>query len=275
MIQEISSLYKYKIILVGCGNMGKPILQALLSSKLDIEIYIIDPQCNKAEFTNFNNAIFISNLTDLPNDFKANIILFATKPQTIAQIAPEYKNIINNDSIIISILAGIRADFFTKIFTNETQIVRLMPNLGAKFNKSMSFIYSPNLRVKKTIIEDLVTSFGNYIWLDQEEKMHQATAVCGSGPAYYLLFFKYFSEFLVKNNFSKQEAHKITLHTCDAALALANHDQDLDNLIKQVTSPNGTTQAALEEFTKDDQLQKIFTNALEAATQRSKELSGA
>ena len=119
-----------------------------------------------------------------------------------------------------------------------------MLNLGAKFNKSTSFIYSANLRIKKHIIEDLLKTFGTYIWLDDEEKMHQATAVSGSGPAYYFLFLQYFSEFLIKNGFSGQEARAIALDTCIAALEVAQHNQDFSKLIAEVASPNGTTQAA-------------------------------
>ena len=113
MIQET---YNYKILLVGCGNMGEPILQALLSSNLDIEMYVIDPHKKEMDLSKSDNLSLISSLEDLPVEFIPNIILFTIKPQIIAQIAPQYKKLINNDTIIISILAGIKVDFFNKIF---------------------------------------------------------------------------------------------------------------------------------------------------------------
>jgi len=266
--------YNYKIIFVGCGNMGKPILQSLLKSSLNIEIYVIEPNYQQLGITSNKQVKFISNLTDLPKDFKANIILFAVKPQIIAKIIAEYQALINDEIIIMSILAGIKASYFTKIFNNDTQIVRIMPNLGAKYAKSTNFLYELNLRIDKVIIENLLNNFGKSIWLDKEEKMHPATAMCGSGPAYYFLFFQYFSEFLIANGFTENEAKEIALSTCEAGLEVAKHNNNFEQLIEQVTSPNGTTHAALVEFNKEKILQKTFFKALNAASDRSKELAG-
>ena len=103
--------------------------------------------------------------------------------------------------------------------------------------------------------------------------MHQATAIAGSGPAYYFLFFKYFTEYLIEHGFDNNTAKEIVTNTCDAALSMAQHSNDFEQLIANVTSPKGTTDAALRIFQEQDQLKKIFNKALTSASNRSQELA--
>jgi len=265
-------IYKYKVVLVGCGKMGRAILEALLCSKLDIEIYVIDPNAENAGNMN-NNVSFLGSVEQLPQEFKPNVILFAVKPQLIKDVVQPYAKLVTSDVMVMSILAGVSVDLFEQIYGKDKQIIRLMPNLGASFSKSTTFIYTKELFIKKFIIENFITSFGSCIWLDNENKMHQATAVAGSGPAYYFLFFKYFTEFLTKNGFDTEESKSIIINTCEAALLMAKEEQDFEQLMSAVTSPNGTTHAALKTFQDNNQLKDIFDKALTAATKRSKELS--
>lgn len=267
------AIYKYKVVLVGCGKMGKAILEALLHSKLDIKIYVIDPNINSLDNTVNNNVSFLEGIEQLPQEFKPNVILFAVKPQIIKDVVHSYVKLVTSDVMVMSILAGISVDLFAQIYGKDKQIIRLMPNLGASFSKSTTFIYAKELFIRKSIIEDFIASFGSYVWLDDEKKMHQATAVAGSGPAYYFLFFKYFTEFLTKNGFDTQESKDIVINTCEAALLMAKEEQDFEQLMLAVTSPNGTTHAALKTFQNNNQLKDIFDKALTAATKRSKELS--
>jgi pyrroline-5-carboxylate reductase len=261
------------ILQIGCGNMGAAILDALSnqSSELSTNKYsVIDP--HNSHSIKRDNISYFDSTQELPKDFQADIIIFAVKPQIIDQVITDSLNNIKENGLIISILAGTPISYFKEKYPGP--IIRIMPNLGAKEKTSMSFLYGEDLnKTHKEITESIAKTLGKFIWLKNEEDMHHVTAVSGSGPAYYFLFFKIFSEYLQSQNFTQTESKEITLQTAQAAIKLADGKENFDELIEKVTSKGGTTEAALSIFTKDSELENIFKQALDKAAKRSKELS--
>ncbi len=258
-----------KILQIGYGNMGKAITQAVLNKLPAAKFTIIDP----AAFAKAKPALnFVATPDDLAEQ-KYDIILFAVKPQFIADIIPAYKNFVTTQTIVLSILAGTKLKFFTSNLATEN-VLRIMPNLGAKIGKSINFCYAAaecDTQLKQQATE-FISAFGELYWLAREEQFAAATAVAGSGPAYYFLLFKIFSKYLTEHDFAAAEAQNIALKTAELAAQTAL-DQDLAELITQVTSKGGTTEAALNEFYQDEQLETLIVKALDKAVERAEELS--
>ena len=257
----------YKILQIGYGNMGKAIADNFDVKELDIDLTIIDKNIKyNKQGKKFNN------LEQLKTEFKADFILLAIKPQSVDSIIKDYKNFFSSNTIIISILAGTELKYFRKYFP-ENPIVRLMPNLGAKLKKSVNLIYAEGLnRETKAFISKLANSFGHTIWLKCENLLHAGTAVAGSGPAYYYNFLAIYRDYLVKEGFTIDDAKQVAILTAKAAIETSDQD-DFGNLIKQVSSKGGTTEAALSVLNEDNILADTIYASLNEAVKRSKDLA--
>ncbi|MFZ8865006.1 MAG: pyrroline-5-carboxylate reductase family protein, partial [Rickettsiales bacterium] len=182
----------YNFWQIGYGNMGKPIAESLRKESHHINLHIIDHNISydvaKLKYNNINQ------LTELA---KPDIILFALKPQNIKSALAEYQNFISCDTKIISIMAGVTIDYLQKFFP-QNKIIRLMPNLGAKIQKSVNLAYSQKLdKTDQIFFTKLFNNFGITIWLAHERMLHAATAVAGSGPAYYYYILSIYSNYLI------------------------------------------------------------------------------
>jgi len=247
--------------------MGKAIAGAIAGELADSELLIIDPRAQDS-FSN-ENIKLCSSVSEI-GDFQANIVIFAVKPQNIKEVMAEFANWVNKDAIIISILAGTTVSIFKETFP-QNKIVRVMPNLGAIISKSVNLAYSEDGDVSfKEKIGALLKSFGCTVWLNEESQLHAGTAVSGSGPAYYYLFLKIYAKYLENAGYEAEAAQEIAIETAEAASQTAK-GQNLDQLIKNVTSKGGTTEAALNVL--DDDLERLINESLDAAASRSVELS--
>ncbi len=247
--------------------MGKPIAQSLKQEMLNLNLHIIDSNIDyDLKNRKYNN---IKQLIELA---KPDVVLFALKPQKIRDVIAEYQEFIGCNTKIISIMAGVTIDYLQNIFP-KNQVIRLMPNLGAKIQKSVNLAYATYISQQdQKFFTNLFNSFGTTIWLDHEKMLHAATAVAGSGPAYYYYILSIYTNYLIEAGFSQIEAKKIATLTAKSAIETSNNDS-FSSLIEQVTSKGGTTEAALNILKRNNQLQKIITSSLDEAVNRSKELS--
>jgi len=244
-----------------------------LIKKEKIAIFDIVPQKVKRYENDFKVKVF--------NDLKGLIssskyILLAVKPQDIHEIMPllkEYCNIENN--VIISIAAGIPTAYFESNIGNIA-VLRIMPNTPALYGKGVSAV-SKGKFVRKDHIdftESLMNSMGFVVLLD-EKFQNLATALSGSGPAYFFLFCRFLISFAVKNGLDAKTAKRMVINTMLGAGEVLNKtDKTIDELIKSVASPGGTTERALNKF-KTNNLEEIFIEALDAALKRSIEMESA
>jgi len=249
--------------------MGAAIVHSFKSELESFELAIMDrgssPDFQDERIKSYQNKQEVQG-------FAANVVIFAVKPQMISGVIAEFKEIINRDAIIISILAGTKISTFQDAFP-DNQIVRVMPNLGAKIAKSVNLAFAQGLEAKaKDNMTKLLNSFGYTVWLKNEAQLHEGTAVAGSGTAYYFLFIKLYAAYLEKAGFEKGEAKNIAAEVAIGAADIVKQEDNLDELIKNVTSKGGTTEAALNTFYADNSLSDLIEKSLGAATQRSKDL---
>ncbi len=263
--------------IIGLGNMGSALLGGIISSGLikkeKIAVFDIDLLKVKKYEKDFKVRAF-DDLKELI--LSSRYILLAVKPQSIHDIMPflkEYCSI--KDNIIISIAAGIPTAFFEGSI-GDIPVIRIMPNTPALYRKGVSAVSSGRFAQKEHIdfAKSIFGSMGMAISIE-ENLQNLATAISGSGPAYFFLVCKILTSFAINNGLDGITAKKMVINTMlGAGEVLCKADKTIDELIKSVASPGGTTEKALNSFYSND-LEKIFIEALDAAIKRSAEMESA
>lgn len=256
------------ILLVGCGNMGGAMLsrwQEKLSANYNF--LVISPSHDAG-------GVSYKSLADLPASYSLDIIIFAVKPQMLAEIFPEYKSRFSEVPIYISIAAGKTIEFFKEHLGKDAKIIRTMPNTPAMVGKAVTALCASEnvLAAERNIASELMNAVGSTIWV-QESEMNAVTAISGSGPAYLFLFLESLTKAAENLGFSSEVAKKLALATVHGSVHLAEKSgESLEQLRKNVTSKGGTTEAALNILMQDNALENLINNAVQAAVKRASEL---
>ncbi len=263
-----------KILLVGCGSMGSALIRGWLQSGWsNDDIKVIDP--NEAA-RSVANSLGVG-VTEKPSEKQqVDIIVFALKPQVLAKTLPDYKKLVNHDRVFLTIAAGKPLKFYENFLGKEASIVRAMPNTPAAIRQGITVLVG-NTRVDSTqraSAEALMEAVGRVTWLDNEELMNAVTAISGSGPAYVFLMIEALSKAGVEMGLGINLAEELALKTVAGAGALAaSSDMPPAELRRLVTSPGGTTEAALGVLMKDENLVTLMKKAVSTATERGRDLA--
>lgn len=264
------------VILVGCGNMGYAMLQGWLASgQLQAkDVTVIEPVDALRERAAQLGVYHYASSTLLPADIQPRLIIVAVKPQVIQTILPAYQAYADS-ATFVSVLAGTPVAQFAQLLGAQTAIIRCMPNTPAAISKGMMVLFA-NQFVKPddlAFTEALLAVSGKTASIEDESLMDAVTAVSGSGPAYIFHFIECLTAAGIKAGLPQEIAGMLAMQTVYGAGALAaTSDESPAQLRMNVTSPNGTTAAALDVLMQDDKLQNLLTAAVEAARQRSVEL---
>jgi len=248
-----------KIAIIGAGNMGQAIAQGLLSKKIVSQ--------NQLVLTNSKTG---SNREAVK---KADVIIFAIKPQIAFSILEEIKDIVENQ-LLISIMAGISIESMQKILGKEVAIVRVMPNLAAQIGQSMSvWVKSKEVTDSHgTIVQIILETIGVQMELKNEKQIDMATAISGSGPAYFFYLTELIEKEAIDLGFSQREAKMLTTQTLfGSSVILQNSQYSAEALRHMVTSKGGTTEAAIKIF-QEAGLQDIVEKGIRAAFKRAREI---
>jgi pyrroline-5-carboxylate reductase len=212
---------------------------------------------------------------DLPADLKPALILFAVKPQMLAEALPAYKIFAGRGAAALSIAAGWRIAGFEAVLGAETPIVRAMPNTPAAVGRGMTVLCANDRADKKLrdVCGELLAAVGETAWVDDENLIDAVTAVSGGGPAYVFLLIECLAKAGVEAGLPEDLAMQCARVTVAGAGELVHiASEPASKLRENVTSPGGTTLEALKVLMADDGLQPLLTRAIAAATKRSKEL---
>ena len=264
-----------RIILIGCGKMGSAMMHNWIGSGRLEYAEILDPNEPDETLTQHQQVDHITNFADLSLD-KAHVVILATKPQIMDDICKELKEHLPEDMPILSIAAGKSISYFEKQFGKDTPIIRTMPNTPAAIGKGITALCANDATQEnhKNIANALMYGLGEALWVDDEALIDSVTAVSGSGPAYVFHLIEVMAKAGEKAGLSTEQSMRLARQTVIGASALAEHEatETAQTLRQNVTSPNGTTQAALDVL-MDGRLQALFDEAILAAQKRSKELS--
>ncbi len=261
-----------KLLIIGGGNMGYAIASGIIKNKIIPKSNIVFIE-NKPERINFLKknkfTLQVGNL----NKTNYSAIILAVKPTDISNAIKEIKPIINKNQLIISIAAGIKIQTISSLTSKAQPIVRIMPNTPCQIGSGISAItYSKNItNAQKNFVRKIFNSLGKIIELD-EAKFDLVTALSGSGPAYFCYFIEALADSAYKLGLQKTISNELVLQTALGTLMLlANGSLSPKLLREMVTSPKGTTEAALKTFDRL-QLNTTIYKALKAARDRAIEL---
>ena len=263
-----------RIKIIGCGKMASAILDAWLKKSISPQdIYVDDPKPSEWLLEKKKHGLNINAKSDVSFDY----CFIGVKPQSLDEIKLKLKGLSKKNVTFVSMLAGIKINRLEDIIGKDESIVRIMPNLPAEILKGVTAV-KENKRVEPKQSKNLallLEAFGETVKFVEERKFDAVTAISGSGPAYIFLIAELMTEVGINLGLSYDEAFKLVKHTIDGAGSLiVNSSLKPQKLRENVTSPGGTTHEALAVMmNKDNGLPKIFSAAIKAAAQRSKELS--
>jgi pyrroline-5-carboxylate reductase len=264
-----------KVTIAGCGNMGLIYARSFLKYNIVSreELTLIEKNEKRKEEL---KKLGIGNVV-VPDDLairQSEVIIIAVKPQDFPELVAQLQNVLSKDAIIISIMAGVNISSLTKKLSHG-HIVRAMPNSPVELGMGITaYSHSPDMnpaQVRKA--ENLLSTTGRILYLENENLMDAVTAVSGSGPAYFFYFVQQLVEAGKKMGFDESTASLLVKQTMLGSFHLLNSSaKPLDELIKAVASKGGTTEAALSTFEKHE-VGKYIQEGLLNAQRRGKELA--
>jgi len=260
---------------IGAGNMAYAIISGLINNDFSAEnIKISDTNESLLSLRKkeFNLEVFTDN-SDLVRH--CDVIVLAVKPQMLSSVCQLLKQALNSNMLIISIAAGGRVHDIDRWLGGDCAIVRTMPNTPALLNQGVTGMFA-NERVsgtQKELATSILNSVGQSLWVTDEVMLDVVTALSGSGPAYFFLMIESMSKAGVALGLDEKTAQSLSIQTAIGASMMASvSDESPRDLRANVTSPNGTTQAAIESF-QDQNFDMIVAHAMRAAFDRASQLA--
>lgn len=264
-----------KLLLVGCGKMGGALLRGVLAAQLASEIAVVEPAPCPDELKSAKNFVWHHTFDNLGPHFVPDIVFVAVKPQLIADVLPPYAKYSN--AVFLSIAAGTTIAKLASLLKNPSAaIVRTMPNLPASIGQGIT-VATANVKVtpqQRALCDQLLNAIGKTAWVDDESLLDVVTALSGSGPAYVFALCEAMARAGEGMGLSKEMAEQLARQTVIGSGALlAKTKESAGDLRQAVTSPKGTTEAALKHLLADDGLNELIKRAMAAAAARAKELA--
>jgi pyrroline-5-carboxylate reductase len=263
-----------EIAFIGGGNMGEAMLAAVLEDGLvqpdAIWVSDISQEKRKALAQKYGVAAVASNLEAVAGK---DIIVLAIKPQNLAEVMDELGGKLEAGQVVLSIIAGTRIDTLSKGLKHKA-IARAMPNTPAQIREGVSlWTATPDVTgEQKGLVGAILGAMGWEIYVDREEYLDMATAVSGSGPAYFFLMVESLVEAAVDIGLPRDIAGKLAVQTMlGSGRLIERSGEEPAELRRRVTSPGGTTARALEQLEKG-QFTELVRRAVRAAYDRAREL---
>ena len=264
------------LLLVGGGRMGSALLSGWLFDSLDKgRVAVVEPDRASADrlAETYRGMIVVPSPDRLVA--RPSVVVLAVKPQVMDSVLPSLAHY--GDSLFLSIAAGRTIASFTTVLGNHAAIVRAMPNTPAAIGRGMSVCVANALvsAAQRQICTGLLQAVGDVAWIDKEAQMDAVTALSGSGPAYVFHLIEAMAAAGQALGLDEALAEKLARQTVIGAGALVDESSDAPSVLRQnVTSPGGTTEAALDVLMAEGGLVALMRTAMDAAAKRSKDLSG-
>jgi pyrroline-5-carboxylate reductase len=264
------------IVLIGAGKMGSAMLDGWIGLGLDpSRVAVIEPQP-----TPEISALAARGLKLNPDPAAVPdpaVIVIAVKPQVASEVVPAAAPFVGRSTVIVSIMAGQRLASLERALPAGSAVIRSMPNTPAAIGRGITVAVA-NARVlpqQRDLAHRLLTAIGTVEWVDDEGLLDAVTAVSGSGPAYVFLLAEALAQAGAAAGLPADLAERLARATVAGSGELLHRSPlDAATLRRNVTSPGGTTEAALRLLMNQDGLAPLMQQAVAAATRRSRELAG-
>ena len=264
------------VVLVGCGNMGGALLQGWLDQGVPAAaITVVEPDLSRARVARDRAVAVVSGPTDLPSS-SPEVVVLAVKPQVVDATAPHYARFADAGAVVLSIAAGKTIASLAAHLGARAALVRAMPNTPAAVRRGISVAYGNAAadEGRRALCEELLAAVGVVLWIGDEALMDAVTAVSGSGPAYVFLMAECLARAGAEAGLPAAIAQRLARETIAGSGELLVRSGEPPELLRRnVTSPGGTTAAALAVLMADDALQALLGRAVHAAARRSRELA--
>jgi pyrroline-5-carboxylate reductase len=265
------------VLLVGAGKMGGALLESWLANGLPLALVSVIEPSPAPELAKLLSAKRIARDPQPPLQPTHAAVVLAVKPQTAPDALKQITRFVGRDTVVVSIMAGRTLGFLAKHLPKGTAIVRAMPNTPASIGRGIT-VAVPNARVKgggRDLADALLAATGPVEWVKNEKWMDAVTAVSGSGPAYVFLLAESLARAGVAAGLPKALAVKLARETVAGSGELLHRSElEAAELRENVTSPGGTTAAALKILMAKSGLDPLLKKAVAAATKRSRQLAG-
>jgi pyrroline-5-carboxylate reductase len=258
--------------IMGCGNMGGALLSRWLevgkSAGLDpANVTVIDPAPRQIDNVRWLHAF-------PEGEAAPDRLMLGIKPQMLGALAPAIAPHVSDNTVILSILAGVEVATLTAHFPNACAIVRVMPNMPARLGKGATGLFLSGDKNVKAATDALFAPTGLVEWLDDEDLFHPLTAVSGSGPAFVYRFIDAMAAAGAKLGLPVDQALRLALATVEGASAVARaSDAEPAELARRVASAGGTTARGLSVMDEGDAIVHLLQDTLTATDTRSREMA--
>jgi len=263
-----------QITFIGGGNMAQALIGGLLSAGHPAsQLRVADPSNEQRRYieAQFDLATFEDNQRSVNG---SQAVVLAVKPQLINEVLDGLRGALDDQTVVISVAAGTTLDALTSGLGSDVMAVRAMPNTPALYQAGISGMVanaSCDAHARQ-LAETILRAAGEVVWVNHEAQMDAVTAVSGSGPAYYFAFTEHLAEAGARAGLPPEVAIKLARQTAiGAGRMLEESEFDAAELRRRVTSPGGTTEAALKNFAAS-KMANMIERAVEAAVKRGREL---
>jgi len=272
----MSVLDNKKISFIGGGNMAQALISGLVGCGIKPNlITVADPSSDAREQLAAKGLNTVDPMADPKSAvIGADIVVLAVKPQMMKVVVSAFAAVLDTQ-LVISVAAGLSTDLLSNMLGGYSNIVRAMPNTPSMIQMGATGLYgTDNISAEqKQLATAVMEASGLVMWVDDEEHMHAVTAVSGSAPAYMFYFIESMVDGAVALGLDKEQASALAMQTMLGAAKMAiNSDDAPAELRRKVTSPNGTTQAAVESM-QANEIGRQIGEAMQACYDRSQALS--
>lgn len=253
----------------GCGNMGQAMVAGWRLAGIDLSSSVaIRP-----------SGMPVEGVRTVQTFAEAGppppLVILGIKPQKLDEVAPELRKFLTSKTVIVSILAGVEASALRQRFPGVGAIIRAMPNLPVAIRRGVIGLYSEEANDQlRQQVTDLFTALGYAMWMADEARLAAVGSVAGAGPAYVGRFIAALTKAGEQRGLSNEIASTIARETVlGTAWLAASTGDSMDEMVRRVASPNGTTQAGLAVLDRDQVLDQLIAVTIEAAAKRGAELA--
>lgn len=265
-----------QVTFIGAGNMASAIFGGMIEGGYPAEAITAtarDTQTLDALASRYGIQTTSDNNAAVEH---ADVVVLAVKPQVMREVCHELRDSVQRQRpLIVSVAAGLSAETLDTWLGGDMAVIRCMPNTPSLVGQGASGLYA-NARVseqQKQLATSLLEAVGLVEWVADEALLEAVTAVSGSGPAYFFLIMEALEDAGKKLGLPADSARRLALQTAYGAASMARESEfEPAELRRRVTSPNGTTERAINSF-EDDGLRRLFENATQACATRARELA--
>ena len=264
-----------EVLIIGCGKIGASLIDGWLNKKKEFSkkfsrINVLEKSLKRRNFLKrkYKKKIYFIEIRNIKKRFK--YVFLSLKPKDLNSNLNLYKNLLDNKTIIYSVLAGKKILDINNIFPSNKNIIRLMLNTPISFNFGTIVYYSFKRRINKNELF-LLNLVGNIYELKNEKFFDLITVIVGSGPAYFYYLLESMEKTAIAHGLNRSFAKKILINTYDGTgkLILNNYDKSYEDLRKNVTSKGGTTEAAIKCL-EENNFKKLIYNSIKNSIKKAK-----